>query len=45
MIQLFEKYITIAGNKKFKFNEYDISKEELQQLLNNVIQNYQKKKS
>ena len=43
MIQLFEKYITIAGNKKFKFDEYDISKEDLQQLLNKVIQDYQKK--
>lgn len=44
MIQLFEKYITIAGDKKFKFDEYDISKEDLQQLLNKVIQDYQKKK-
>ncbi len=44
MIQLFEKYITIAGNKKFKFEEYNISKEDLQQLLNKVIQDYQKKK-
>ena len=43
MIQLFEKYITIAGDKKFKFDEYDISKEDLQQLLNKVIQDYQKK--
>lgn len=44
MIKLFEKYITIAGNKKFQFNEYNISKEDLQQLLNKVIQNYQNKK-
>lgn len=44
MINLFEKYITIAGNKKFKFDEYDISKEDLQQLLNKVIQDYQNKK-
>lgn len=44
MIQLFEKYITIAGDKKFKFDEYDISKEDLQQLLNKVIKDYQKKK-
>ena len=44
MIQLFEKYMTIAGDKKFKFDEYDISKEDLQQLLNKVIQDYQKNK-
>lgn len=44
MINLFEKYITIAGDKKFKFDEYGISKEELQQLLNKVIQDYQNKK-
>lgn len=44
MIKLFEKYITIAGDKKFKFDEYDISKEDLQQLLNKVIQDYHKKK-
>ena len=44
MIQLFEKYITIAGDKKFKFDEYDISKEDLQQLLNKVIKDYQTKK-
>lgn len=44
MINLFEKYITIAGDKKFKFDEYGISKEDLQQLLNKVIQDYQNKK-
>lgn len=44
MIQLFEKYITVAGNKKFKFDDYDISKDNLQQLLNKVIQDYQKQK-
>lgn len=44
MINLFEKYIIIAGDKKFKFDEYSISKEDLQQLLNKVIQNYQNKK-
>lgn len=44
MIQLFEKYITIAEDKKFKFNEYNISKDDLQQLLNKKIQDYQKKK-
>lgn len=43
MIQLFEKYITIAGDKKFKFDEYNISKEDLQQLLNEIIQDYQRK--
>ena len=41
MIQLFEKYITIAGDNKFKFDDYDISKEDLQQLLNKIIQKYQ----
>ena len=40
MIQLFEKYVTIAGDKKFNFDEYNISKEKLQQLLNKIIQNY-----
>ena len=44
MINLFEKYITIAGDKNFKFDEYGISKEDLQQLLNKVIQDYQNKK-
>ena len=44
MIQLFEKYITIAGDKKFKFDDYDISKDDLQQLLNKIIQDYQKNK-
>ena len=37
MIQLFEKYIIVAGDKKFKFDEYDVSKEDLQQLLNRII--------
>lgn len=44
MIKLFEKYITIAGNKKFKFDEYDITREELEQLLNKIMQEYQNKK-
>ena len=44
MIQLFEKYITIAEDKKFKFDDYNISKDDLQQLLNKVIQDYQKNK-
>jgi hypothetical protein len=44
MIQLFEKYIIIGGDKKFKFDEYDITKEDLQQLINKLIQDYQKKK-
>lgn len=44
MIQLFEKYITIAGDKKFKFDDYDISKDDLQQLLNKIIQDYKKNK-
>lgn len=43
MIQLFEKYIAIAHDRKFKFDEYSISKEDLQQLLNKIIQDYQKK--
>lgn len=42
MINLFEKYITIAGDKKFQLDEFDISKEDLQQLLNQIIQDYQK---
>ena len=44
MIQLFEKYITISENKKFNFSDYNISKEDLQQLLNKTIQEYQNKK-
>ena len=44
MINLFEKYIIIAEDKKFKFDEYSISKEDLQQLLNKIIQDYQNKK-
>lgn len=44
MIQLFEKYITIAEDKKFDFSEYDITKEELQQLLNKIIQDYQEER-
>ena len=44
MIQLFEKYITIAEDKKFDFSEYDISKEELQQLLNKIIKDYQEER-
>lgn len=43
MIQLFEKYITIAQDRKFKFDEYNISKEDLQQLLNKIIQDYENK--
>ena len=44
MIQLFEKYITVAEDKKFDFSEYDITKEELQQLLNKIIQDYQEER-
>ena len=44
MIQLFEKYITIAGEDKFKFTDYDISKEDLQNLLNKIIQDYLQQK-
>ena len=44
MIQLFEKHITIVGDKKFKFADYDISKDDLQQLLNKIIQDYKKNK-
>lgn len=44
MINLFEKYIIIAEDKKFKFDEYSISKEDLQQLLNKIIQDHQNKK-
>lgn len=42
MIKLFEEYITIAGDKKFKFDDYDITKDDLQQLLNKIIQDYHK---
>lgn len=45
IIQLFEKYIIIASNKKFRFDEYDVSKEELQELLNKIIQDYKKQKN
>ena len=45
MIELFEKYITIAGKNKFRFDEYDISKEDLKQLLNKILKNYQNKKT
>ncbi len=44
MAPLFEKYITIFGDKKFNFAEYDISREDLQQILNKRIQDYQKNK-
>lgn len=44
MIEIFEKYVTIAGKEKFKFEEYTISKEDLSGLLNKVIQDYQNKK-
>lgn len=44
MIQLFEKYIIIAGDKKFDFSDYDITKEELQQLLNKIIQDHQRER-
>ena len=36
MINLFEKYITIAGDKKFKFDEYGISKEEFDAWKNSL---------
>ena len=41
MIQLFEKYIIISQDKKFKFTDYNISKEDLQQILDKIILNYQ----
>ena len=44
MIKLFEKYITITQDKKFNFTDYNISKDDLQQLLNDTIRKYQKKK-
>ena len=43
MIKLFEKYIIIFEDGKFRFDEYNISKEDLQQLLNKVVQDYFKK--
>lgn len=43
MIKLFEKYIIISEDGKFRFDEYNISKEDLQQLLNKIIQDYFKK--
>lgn len=44
MIQLFEKHIIVAGDKKFSFDEYDISKKDLEQLLYKTIQKHQKNK-
>lgn len=44
VIPLFEKYVTIAEDKKFKFDEYDVSRDDLQQLLNKKIQDYQEQK-
>lgn len=43
MIKLFEQYITIAGEKKFDMNDYSISNDDLQELLNRLIQEYQNK--
>lgn len=44
IIELFEKYITISGDKKFKLNDYEISKNDLKRLLNKLVIDYQKKK-
>ena len=41
MIKIFEQYVMIGQNSKFKLTEYKISKEELQQLLNKIIQDNQ----
>lgn len=41
MIKIFEQYVMISQNSKFKLTEYKISKEELQQLLNKIIQDNQ----
>ena len=43
MIKLFEKYIIISEDGKFRFDEYNILKEDLQQLLNKIILGYFKK--
>ena len=45
MIKIFEQYVTIGQNSKFKLNEYKVSKEDLQQLLNRIIHNNQLDKS
>ena len=41
MIQLFEKYVIIGQNSKFKMSDYSVSKEDIQQILNETIQNIQ----
>ena len=41
MIKIFEQYVMIGQNSKFKLTEYKISKEELQQLLNKIIHDNQ----
>ena len=44
IIQLFEKYVTINEEEKFKLNDYEISKNDLKRLLNKLVIDYQKKK-
>ena len=44
IIQLFEKYVTINEEEKFRLNDYDISKDDLKSLLNKLVIDYQKKK-
>ena len=41
MLDLFEKYMLIIQNKEFKFSDYTISKEKLQEILNNIAYKYQ----
>lgn len=42
MIGLFERYIMVGGNERFKFSDYNVTKEELKRLLDKMIENYQK---
>lgn len=44
MIRIYEQYVIIGNDSKFKFDEYSISREDLQQLLDKIIHEYQKKK-
>lgn len=44
MIKIYEQYVIVGKDSKFKFDDYSISKEELQQLLDKIIHDYQKKK-
>lgn len=45
MMALFEKNIILFGEGTIKFSDYAVKKEELQQVLNTIMQDYQKKKA